>query len=161
MPDMSLGDFITHIAHAIEEIEHEKHEEHKALEEAAKLVEKEAKKEIGHYQDAAPPFVGWAELADSTKEDRVNQGFSENEPGLRTGEMRESIDHVVGEREAVVGSNSENLERFELGTSRQPPRSVLGIAAVHKGPQIAHILGMSVVKSLVGPGVFKGRMLIP
>jgi hypothetical protein len=54
MPDMSLGDFITHIAHASEELEHEKHEEHKALEEAAKLVEKEAKKEIGHYQDAAP-----------------------------------------------------------------------------------------------------------
>jgi hypothetical protein len=107
------------------------------------------------------PFAGWAELADSTKDDRVKQGFAENEPGLRTGVMRESIDHVVGDRETVVGSNSENLERFELGTSRQPPRSVLGIAAVHKGPEIAHILGLSVVKSLFGPGVFKGKMLIP
>jgi hypothetical protein len=75
--------------------------------------------------------------------------------------MRESIEHVVGKHEAVVGSNSENLEWFELGTPRQPPRSVLGIAAVHKGPQIAHILGMSVVKSLFGRGVVKGGIPIP
>jgi hypothetical protein len=161
MPDMSLGDFIGHLTKVVATLEHEKHNEHEAMERAALLIENEAKKEIGHYQAGAGPFAGWAELADSTKDERVKQGFAENEPGLRTGEMRDSIDHVVGDREAVVGSNSENLERFELGTAKQPPRSVLGLAAVRKAPEVARILGMDLVQSLVGRGVFMGRLPIP
>jgi hypothetical protein len=152
MPEMSLGSFITHITKVVSELEHKNHEEHEALEKAAKVVEAEAKKEIGSYQSAAGPFVAWRDLADSTKDDRVKKGFPEDEPGLRTGEMRDSIEHVVGEREAVVGSNDDHLVWFELGTDKQPPRSVLGLAAVHKGPEVARILGLSFVKNLMGNG---------
>lgn len=116
---------------------------------------------IGDYQNAAGPFAGWAELADATKDDRVRRGFSENDPGLRTGAMRDSIGIAVGAREAVVGSNDDHLVWFELGTSKQPPRSVLGIAAVHKGPQVARILGQGAVKALTGGGVYGGQMPIP
>jgi hypothetical protein len=35
------------------------------------------------------------------------------------------------------------------------------MAAVPKTAEVAEILGASVAKALVGPGVFKGRMPIP
>ena len=52
------------------------------MERAAKVVEREAKSEIGEYQDSTiSPFPAWAELADSTKDNRVRLGFTENDPG--------------------------------------------------------------------------------
>ena len=134
--------------------------EHEGLEIACQIVEKEAKREIGEYQEGAGPFVGWAELADSTKDDRVRQGFTENDPGLRTGEMRDSIKHMVEGREGHVGSDDDKLVWFELGTSKQPPRSVLGIAAVNKGEEAAEAVGAVVHMALVGEGVHKGRIEI-
>ena len=153
---LSLAEFIGHVGKAIKEHEHEK----EALEKAAKLVERTAKAELGHYQDSAGPFGAWPELADRTQDDRVKAGFTANDPGLRTGEMRESIGHAVGDKEAVVGSNDENMVYFELGTVKQPPRSVLGTALVRKTPEVARILGEGVVSALVGKGVFLGRMPI-
>lgn len=158
MREMTLTGFIAHLTVAQAMVNTTNRS---ALEQAARVVEREAKAEIGKYQTQAGPFAGWAELAQSTKDDRVRKGFSENEPGLRTGDMRDSIGHAVGRNEAVVGSNDDKLVWFELGTSKQPPRSVLGIAAVHKGPEVARILGQGAVKSLVGQGVFGGRLPIP
>jgi HK97 gp10 family phage protein len=158
MREMSLAQFIGHLGMFETRM---RTEERHALERAAKLVEAESKAEIGHYQGEAPPFTAWAELADSTKEDRVKQGFTENDPGLRTGEMRDSISHAVGDKEAVVGSNDEKLVWFELGTEKQPPRSVLGTAAVHKGRQVAEIMGGAVVKALVGDEVANRLLPIP
>ena len=157
MNDMTLTGFIAHLAGASMEIQHH---QRTAMERACRVVEAEAKREIGTYQDAAAPFAGWAELADSTKEDRVRLGFSENDPGLRTGEMRDSIGHVVGENEGVVGSNDDKLVWFELGTDKQTPRSVLGMAAVHKVEDVARILGEGVRAALVGKGVHNGSMAI-
>jgi phage gpG-like protein len=114
------------------------------------VVEKEAKAEIGHYQGAAGPFSAWPELADATKEDRLKSGFSENDPLLRTGELRDSIEHTAGVDEAVVGSNSDIAVYQELGTQHIPPRSFLGGAAVRKGEEVANILGRHVVKALAG-----------
>lgn len=155
---MSIVEFCGKLAEITESIEEVKHE---ALEKAAKIVEKEAKREIGHYQDGGGMFPPWAELADSTKDDRVRLGFSENDPGLRSGDMRDSIEHEVHGDEAVVGSNADELVYFELGTQHQPPRSVLGLAAERKAPEVAEILGESAVMSLVGPGVFRGALPIP
>jgi hypothetical protein len=118
--------------------------EHSALEHAAVIVEKEAKDVIGTYR------YDWPELAESTQTQRVQLGFSANEPGLRTGEMRDSIEHVVGHKEAHVGSNDERLLWFELGTSRQPPRSVLAEAAMHKGEEVSHVIGRSMHAHLIG-----------
>lgn len=143
------------------EIALQQHEmEHHALEKAAVVVEKRAKEKIGEYQDQAGPFAGWAELADSTKADRVRQGYSEDEPGLRSGEMRDSIEHVVMDGEAQVGSNDDKLVWFELGTVKQPPRSVLGGAVVEEMEKICEIVGDHAVAALVGQGVHGGKMLI-
>lgn len=134
--------------------------EHAALERAAKLVEKRAKEKIGEYQQAAGPFAAWAELADATKADRARQGFPEDEPGLRTGEMRDSIEHQVSATEAQIGSDDDKLVWFELGTAKQPPRSVLGGAGVESAEEIVAIIGEELTISLTGAEVFQGRLPI-
>ena len=162
MREMSLAGFIAHLA-AMEIDVH--HETQRALERAAIVVETEAKAEIGHYQDGAGPFAAWAELADSTKDDRVAHGYSENDPLLRDGTMRASIEHAVHmtgitSGEADIGSNSDIAVYQELGTSRIPPRSFLGGAAVRKSDEVARICGECVVTALVGEQVAGSLMVL-
>ena len=127
------------------------------LSKSIEAVKKEAKSEFGTYQEAAGPFAAWADLAESTKEDRVRKGYSEDEPLLRTGEIRDSIETTVSSTslEAQCGSDSDILLYQELGTQHTPPRSTLGIAMAKKLPMIKEILGASVVTGLVGEDVFQ------
>lgn len=139
---------------------------HRALEKAARVVEREAKAEIGEYQGQAGPFVAWAELAQSTKDDRVRNGFAENEPLLRTGDLRDSIGHTVHMHdpqsgEATVGSNSDIAVYQELGTRHIPPRSFLGGALVRKTNEVKAICGQEVVRALVGDSVAGKVMQLP
>lgn len=122
---------------------------HAALEHACQVVEAEAKRLIGTY-DARPR---WAELAEATKEDRVRQGFSENEPLLRTGELRESIHHTVIRDTGHVGSDDDKAVWQELGTVHIPPRSFLKSALVSEAPTIEHIIGRAIHAHL-SSGVF-------
>jgi HK97 gp10 family phage protein len=144
---------------------------HRALEKCAKVVEKRAKQKIGEYQEQVGPFIAWPELAESTKRDREAQGYSENEPGLRSGEMRESIGHVtsISAMETQIGSNDDKMVFFELGTSKQPPRSALGGAMAESLPKIEHILGeellgmitaTKVSAALLGDGAVEGGIEI-
>jgi hypothetical protein len=158
MREMTLAGFIGHLTASVAEL---KAHEHHAMERAARLVEARAKAEIGHYQTDTAPFPAWAELADATKDDRERHGFTENDPGLRTGEMRDSIGRVVDDHEAVIGSDDEKLVYFELGTVHQPPRSVLGAAAHQTAERVAEIVGAGVVKALVGENVVNGLLPIP
>lgn len=154
---LSLLGFAEHIGRLIAEAAIEEHE---ILEHAAKVIEKEAKAEIGNYQNQAGPFSAWAELADSTKRDRVNKGYSDDEPLLRDGDLRDSIEHTVTDHEAHIGSDSPIAEYQELGTDRIPPRSFLGGAAFRKAPEIAEFAGTEMTAFLSGAGVFKGKQLI-
>ncbi len=149
----SITDFVEHLAAIAiaEDIAIRK-----GVNAAAKLVEKEAKAEIGTYQDEIGPFIAWPELAEATKADRIRKGFTEDDPGLRTGEMRDSIGTAMSSDglEAQVGSNDDHMVYFELGTSKQPPRSVLGGAMARKLPEVKEILGTALVAGLVGEQVF-------
>ncbi len=151
MKDFTILGFVEHLVIIQTEIVVAEHE---GLDRAAEIIQAEAKDSLGEYQQDAPPFAGWAELADSTKQDRVRQGYPEDEPELRTGEMRDSIERTVEGREAEVGSDSEVLEFQELGTSKMPPRSILGGAAVRKGPEVAEEIGERYVAALIGERVF-------
>ena len=134
---------------------------HRSLDQAARLLKKNAKAKVGTYQDEAFPFPAWAELADSTKEDRLRHGFTENDPGLRSGKMRDSIEHTVDDRNhlAAVGSDDDKLVYFELGTEKQPPRSVLGSAAIESTEDILRIIGKNAVTALIGEEVAGGGLL--
>lgn len=131
-----------------------------ALEKAAIVIETETKRRFGEYQDVAGPFGAWAELADFTKEDRVRKGYPEDEPLLRTGGLRDSYGHRVGDGVAYIGSDSPIAVAQELGTDRMPPRSTIGGAAVAKADLVAALIGEEVAISLAGEGVFARRVVI-
>jgi hypothetical protein len=138
----SLAAFGTFLAGMAVKIEHA---EHSALEGAAKIVETEAKRVIGSYD------YGWPQLAQATQDDRVAQGYSANQPGLRRGDMRDSIGHTVAGHEAQIGSNDDKLVWFEIGTSKQPPRPVLAGAAIQKEKEIVELIGHTVHTALIKP----------
>jgi Bacteriophage HK97-gp10, putative tail-component len=118
------------------------------IEKAAQMVAAEAKKRIGRQND-------WPPLSPATIADRVKHGFAPNQPGLRTGAMRDSIEITIAPSglEAEVGSNDPHLLWFELGTSRQPPRSVLVAAAQSSERRIYDMAARAVVAVLEGRGL--------
>jgi len=141
-------------AFEVEELNHE------MLEEAGKIIERTAKKKIGEYQEQAGQFVAWQELAESTKQDRVAQGYTENDPGMRSGEMRDSIEHQATSTEAHVGSDNDKLVWFDQGTVKQPPRSVLGGSAFEKAGEIVEMIGINTTLHLSGATILGGKLVI-
>lgn len=143
----SLGDLALHLAALpamqVVELQH-------GLEKCAKKIEQTAKDEIGHYQQAAGPFPAWADLADSTEQEKASKGYPVDAPLLRTGEMRDSITHEVHGLEAVVGSKNKKLFYNELGTLTIPPRPVIGPAAFRNMGFILRTIGHAAVSGLVG-----------
>lgn len=123
-----------------------------ALEQVARKVEKTAKASLGEYQDAIGPFPEWAELAQATKDDRARQGFPEDEPLLRTGELRKGYDHETRGMTTRIGSPSEIAEYHEFGTAKMPPRPVLGPAVEHNKDFIIKTIGHAVTKGIVDGG---------
>lgn len=122
---------------------------HNGLKKCAVAIEATAKGEIGHYQGEALPFAAWDELKDGTKADRVAHGFTENDPLLRTGALRDSISRQIDGLTAVIGSTSDIMVYQELGTSRIPPRAVLGPAAIRNKELILKTLGHAAVDGLL------------
>ena len=104
--------------------------EHKGLETAGKLVLEEVQQEVGTYQGAVNGLAAWAELADATKADRSKKGYSDNDPLLRTGHMRDSYAFTVGDHKVTIGSDDPIAGYQEFGTADAkhpiPPRPVLG-----------------------------------
>jgi phage gpG-like protein len=114
-----------------------------ALEVASRIIQDEAKRVIGTYD------YGWPQLADSTQADRVRKGFTPNDPLLRTGDLRDSIERNWDEREAYIGTNLAYAKYQELGTSRIPPRSFLMGATLTKEKEIVEITHRHFVAALV------------
>jgi hypothetical protein len=104
-------------------------------------VKERAKEKIGDYQAEAGPFAAWSPLADSTKKDRLRAGYSEDDPLLRTGELRDSIDYVVIVPEVVIGSPLDIALWQEMGTVTIPARSFLGGAAFELTPELLAMAG--------------------
>jgi len=113
-----------------------------------KEIEETAKEEIGVYQPAYGPFDAWAPLAESTKADRVRRGYSEDEPLLRSGELRDSIQSEVMGLEAIVGTKSDIGLWQEVGTSHIPPRSFIGPAYVRKIDPLLEAIGEAITNGI-------------
>lgn len=117
------------------------------LEKAAAHIEEQAKAVIGTYD------YNWPQLADATQDDRTRKGFTPNDPLLRTGELKESIQHkVVDHAHAAVGSDDDKAVWNELGTDKAPPRSFLGETGARHGKEAAHLIGEAVHAHLAGRG---------
>jgi hypothetical protein len=115
-------------------------------------VAAEAKRVIGTYT------YGWPQLAEATQADRVAGGFSENDPLLRTGDMRASIatkaEPIAGGAEGLVYSDQKEALWAELGTTGpgrgQPPRSFLFKSLWLATPLIAKTFGTFAETLFVG-----------
>lgn len=152
----SLGSFALHLLTTAAAISAA---EDKALESVGRLVEKEAKKKIGEYQPQAGPFVAWAWLAPATIDDKERKGFAPpDNPLLRSGEMRDSIEHARVGKEVHIGSNNDKAVWQELGTRRMPPRSFLGSAAFENVDKIVNRIGAATAMALAGQGVHNGNI---
>ncbi len=113
----------------------------------AEEIEAAAKEELGVYQPATGPFNAWDPLADSTMNDRINQGYPADEPLLRSGELRDSIQHEVQGLAAIVGTKSPIGLWQEVGTDRIPPRPFIGPAYIRKIDGLLDEVGYCVMRS--------------
>ena len=148
----NLGSFATYLAELEADIIAA---QLRALVVAGEIVKTEAKAEIGTYQDQVKDVVGWAELAYSTKDDRVRQGYTENDPLLRDGTLRDSIESQVEMPIPSIGvmqtgSPLAVAEWQEMGTPTIPPRSFLAGAIVRKTSNLIEMIGARVVWALRG-----------
>jgi phage gpG-like protein len=139
---------------------------HRGVEQGAYIIRDEARREIGHYQDAAGPFDTWAPLSDATLEGfhaagigyipgKVELGYAPpDNPLMRTGELEESIECVAHRNEAAIGSDLDVAVYQELGTPDArfpiPPRSFLGGAAVRKAEVVVDNIAENVVHAIAG-----------
>lgn len=125
--------------------------EHAAVQRGAEMIEAEAKAEIGTYQGAIGDYPEWAPLAARTVKEKTELGYAPpDNPLLREGDMRDSIEHTAQGHEAAIGSNDQIAVYQELGTSRIPARSFLGRAAARTGEAVAEAIGSRTVWALRG-----------
>ena len=120
-----------------------------ALRKAATLIKDEAQALVGTEDPS------WAPLADVTVAEKERLGYvgkvSATDPLLRTGELRDSIQvRSVGPQRAVVASDDPVLAYQEFGTSRIPPRPVLGAVLFRSKEAICAVLGETAVRFLRG-----------
>lgn len=151
----SFGAFSRHLLKLAAQSEDVKH---RMLDRAAEDVQKTAQGMIGEYQGAVGSFAAWEQLADSTQAERARLGYSENDPGFRSGEMQRSILRTVSGEEMAVGSNDQHLVWFDLGTPNQPPRPVLGPAALHSSTRVRTIIASTAFAWIAGAGWQRPRL---
>lgn len=142
MADFNCRQFASHLLKlaALEEIV-----SHHVVKGAAKIIQSDAQSRIGSYQDGIGGFPAWANLADATVADRISKGFTPDDPLLRTGTLRDSIEVKAEGNEAIVGTPDEVALYQECGTSSIPPRPFLGPA----GFASQHQIGAMAAKTMI------------
>lgn len=122
---------------------------HTAVDKIGAAIEKTAKAKLGTYQPEVSEFAGWVELTESTKQDRLAKGFTENDPLLRSGELRNSISRQTHGLTTTVGSTSDIAVYQELGTSKIPPRSFIGPSLYQNDKLIKKVVGIAAARGLL------------
>jgi HK97 gp10 family phage protein len=121
-----------------------------ALNAAAKLVKEDAREQIGEYQPQAGNYPEWAELAESTEEEKTRLGAPPDAPLLRFGDLQKSFRSTLnGDDEVVIGSTDPVLEYHEFGTVKMPPRPVLGPALLKHINEIRQILSFAILDVVI------------
>ena len=151
----SLPGFILELARIASEVEASRRA---GLEKAALIIETDAKDSLG------TAVNGWPELAESTQVQRAKDGYTPNDPLLRSKTLYGAITHEVqSQSRALVGVPSDTGEvepegalvadvaaDMEWGTYRAPPRPFMGPAAARKGKEAAEAVGGVLTMRLKG-----------
>ncbi len=110
-------------------------------------IKETAKEELGVYQPAVGSFNAWAVLTDATQSGRSRLGYTPNDPLLRSGELRESIESEVVGLAAIVGTKDIKGLWQEVGTVHIPPRPFIGPAYVRKLDTLHEAIGVALYHS--------------
>ena len=117
-----------------------------AVEKGCQMIEKEAKASLGHYH------LGWPRLKPAT----IARKATGDSPLLETGQLRDSIGHVVlheeGEVVGYVGSDDDVAIYQELGTSRIPARPFLAGAATREEKAVVEMTGRMIEGAMIRGG---------
>jgi HK97 gp10 family phage protein len=122
----------------------------RALNAAATLIKNDARAQIGEYQNAVGNYPAWAELAESTEDQKARLGAPADAPLLRFGDLQKSFrSELDGEDAVIVGSTDPVMEYHEFGTSKMPPRPVLGPALYKNMEKIRDLLGHALLDTVL------------
>ncbi len=135
------------------------------LKTALGIIKKKAKAKLGHYQEESGPFNAWQELHDITKKDRVEKNYPENEPLLRSGDLRDSyqdedrgLEGIVGSKLSYAGIQEHGGYVVIKGEERfVPPRPSIGPAAYESKEEIKAIIGAASFSGIMGKVVPHGN----
>ncbi|WP_241767786.1 hypothetical protein [Tanticharoenia sakaeratensis] len=135
---------------------------HRGVADGADLIKTETKVQIGHYLEGPEAGLPTAPLADRTINERIRMGYTPDDPGLRSGDMRESYGTRVSESalrvDASIGSDDLHAVYFELGrtiytdkgVNYQPPRPELSVAAIRNEDRVVDGVSRAIVRALEG-----------
>jgi HK97 gp10 family phage protein len=126
------------------------HAKHGALEQVGKLLKADMIAQIGHYQPQGGGYVAWASLAPSTESEKAMLGAPADAPLERFGDLKQSFKYEVeGSAAVIVGSTDPVMVYHELGTSRMPPRPVIGPALYNNRDKVQAIMGRALVEAIL------------
>lgn len=129
----------------------------KGLDKALVAMEKTAKSEIAHYQPEVGPFPAWAPLSPVTLEGfegfpgKIDKGQAPpDNPLLAEGDLLNSFGHERHGLEGAMGSTDPVIVYHEFGTSKMPPRPVVGPAAFRNKDTLQMLVGAAAVAGFIG-----------
>jgi hypothetical protein len=143
----SVGEFAAYLTRISRALDPSLREGLMAIGETVKVT---AKAKIGHYQTEVPPYAFWQPLSSTTIRERLAKGWTPDDPLLRSGELRESIEFVVVHRTVAIGSDLKIAAWMELGTIRIPPRAFLGPAMIESKLENVQHLRRAVERAFEG-----------
>jgi len=139
-------------------------ESSKFLDNVGIIVKEQAQEKIGYYQDPSGPFTEWVELSDRTKIERLESGWTANDPLLRSGTLKNSITYTVLGGHVIIGVKSgpghdghgdigdiavdQEFGTFEFGKRHIPPRPFMGPALFETRDQITDAIRDGIIAEL-------------
>jgi phage gpG-like protein len=106
------------------------------IEQAARMVETEMKGELGTQQGQVAHLPAWAPVKSNP-----------DSPLLLTGDLRNSISTVVGDKEAFIGTPDEKAVHLEYGTKDFAPHSFVERAMVVTEPKIKDMMTKRIIRT--------------
>jgi hypothetical protein len=138
------------------------------LDAIGETVSQRAAAKLGTYQGSSGPFDRWKQLTDRTQKLRVAEGYTPNDPLLRSGEMRDELEELGYETQVallrvIIGSPFDKALANEIGTQHIPPRSFLGAALHESLDEIRAYVGAATVAGLTDargrlPSIFRKKV---
>ena len=149
---IDLQTLIRHLQRATSEMPERLLVQHEAN---AHVVAGQAAEYLGHELPEWPPLSSW------TVEEKTRLGYvgqvSATDPGLRTGDMQQSVEGAADADGFTVGSKDKKALWFEMGRAAtplggpQPPRPFLALALQRNLPHLGDTYGRILAQALTPP----------